>query len=61
MVYGLFLVLLNYIFISIQVLNNWYQSTFLGQRREDLISLFAEFFLGKKKRAVHSRFIYDTL
>jgi hypothetical protein len=44
------------------VLNNWYQSTFLGQRREDLFSLFAEFFfLGKKKRAAHFRFRYKVL
>jgi hypothetical protein len=33
----------------IQVLNNWYQSTFLGQRREDLFSLFAEFFREEKE------------
>jgi hypothetical protein len=61
MVYGLFFVLLNYICISGLVLNNWYQSTFLGQRREDLFSLFAEFFLGKKKRATHFRFRYKVL
>jgi hypothetical protein len=42
-------------------LNNWYQSTFLGQRREDLFSLFAEIFLGKKKRATHFRFRYKVL
>jgi hypothetical protein len=43
------------------VLNNWYQSTFLGQRREDLFSLFAEFFLGKKKRVAHFRFRSEAL
>jgi hypothetical protein len=57
-VYSVFVVIILY---SILVLNNWYQSTFLGQRREDLFSLFAEFFLGKKKRATHFRFRYEAL
>jgi hypothetical protein len=45
--FGLFLFIglfLKYIFISIQVLNNWYHSTFLGQRREEFLALFAYFF-----------------
>jgi hypothetical protein len=45
----------------VYVLNNWYQSTFLGQIREYLFSLFVEFFLGKKNRAMHFRFIYEYL
>jgi hypothetical protein len=41
-VYSVFVVI---IFADlILVLNNWYQSTFQGQRREYLFSLFAEFF-----------------
>ena len=47
--------------IQYWVLNNWYQSTFLGQRREDLFSLFADFFLGKKKRVAYFRFRYKVL
>jgi hypothetical protein len=44
------------------VLNNWYQSTFQGQRREDLFYLFVEnFFLGKKKRVTHFRLIFKVL
>jgi hypothetical protein len=35
--------ILIFIFVSIQVLNKWYQRTFLGQRREEF-SLFADFF-----------------
>ena len=42
--------ILRFIFRSIQEHNKWYQSTFLGQRREDLFSLFADFFFGEKKR-----------
>jgi hypothetical protein len=43
------------------VLNNWYHSTFLGQRREELFSLFVEFFIGKKKRVAHFRFRSEAL
>jgi hypothetical protein len=32
------------------VLNNWYQRTFLGQRREDLFYLFAEFFFSREEK-----------
>ena len=31
-------------FHIIQDLNDWYQSNFLGQRRETFLALFAEFF-----------------
>jgi hypothetical protein len=40
---------------------NWYQSTFLGQRREELFVIFEEFFLGKKKKATCFRFRYEVL
>ena len=40
--------LLRFIFISIQVLNKWYQSTFLG-RHCGQIFFFADFFSEKKK------------
>ena len=49
MVYGLCLVLLKYICRSGLGTCNWYQSTLLGQRREDLFSLFAEFFFREEK------------
>ena len=50
MVYGLFLVFSEvYFAFRYLVLNKWYQSTFLGQRREDLFSLFAEFFSREEK------------
>jgi hypothetical protein len=58
-VYSIFVVIISSDLVL--ELNNWYQSTFLGQRREDLFSLFAEFFLGKKKRAAHFRFRYKVL
>ena len=57
----IWVIIIYYIIKSFQVLNNWYQSTLLGQRREDLFSLFVEIFLGKKKRAAYFRFIYQVL
>jgi hypothetical protein len=50
-----------YFVFSILVLNNWYQSTFLGQRREEFFFSFCRNFLGKKKRAAHFRFRYEAL
>ena len=48
-IYCVFNICGYYIGRSIQVLNNWYQSTFQGQRREYLFSLFAEFFSREEK------------
>jgi hypothetical protein len=62
MVYGLFLV------ISEVYLQIWYRYLTIGIRALSLakegkifFSLFAEFFLGKKKRAAHFMFIYESL
>jgi hypothetical protein len=60
-IYCVFSICGDYICRSIQVLNNWYQSTFLGQRREEIFCSFCRNFLGKKKRAAHFRFIYEAL
>jgi hypothetical protein len=47
--YCVFSICGDYIFRYIQVLNNWYHSTFLGQIREGFFSLFAKFFSGRKR------------
>jgi hypothetical protein len=39
-----FLVILIFIFRSIQVLNNWHWITFLGQRREECFAIFSDLF-----------------
>jgi hypothetical protein len=57
----IFRYILIFIFIYIQVLNNWYQSTFLSQRREEIFALFCRNFIRKKNRVAHLRFIYEDL
>jgi membrane protein DedA with SNARE-associated domain len=56
-IYFIFNICGDYIFISILFLNDWYQITFLGQRREEFFFSFCRNFLGKKKREAHFRFI----
>jgi hypothetical protein len=48
----------DYIFRSILVFNNWYQSTFLGQTLWTNIFYFCRFFFSKKKKraAIFSKF-----
>jgi hypothetical protein len=41
------------------VYNIWYQSSFLGQRREAILVIFAELFL-RKKGVAHFRLRYET-
>jgi hypothetical protein len=60
-IYYVFSICGDYICRSIQVLNNWYQSTFLGQIREERFCSFYRKFLGKENRAMHFRFISEAL
>jgi hypothetical protein len=46
-VYSVFVVI---IFRSIQVLNKWYQSTFLGRSCGQLFFIFADFFFRRRKK-----------
>jgi hypothetical protein len=52
-IYFVFSICGYYIGRSIQVLNNWYQSTFLGRSCGQLFFIFADFFFfsERKKRA----------
>jgi hypothetical protein len=50
-IYCVFSICGDYICISIQVLNKWYQSTFLGRHCGQIFFIFADFFSEKKKRA----------
>ena len=45
----IWVIILSYIIRSIQVLNNWYQRTFLSQRREKMFGSFCIFFKRKKR------------
>jgi hypothetical protein len=49
-IYCVFIICGDYIFRSIQVLNNWYQSTFLGRSCGQIFFIFADFFFGLEKR-----------
>jgi hypothetical protein len=64
MVNGLWFIL-GIIEVYLQI---WYRYLTIGIRAlslakegKNFFSLFAEFFLGKKKRAAHFRFIYEAL
>jgi hypothetical protein len=55
-IYCVFSICGDYICRSIQVLNKWYQSTFLGRSCGQLFFIFADFFFGEEKRGPrHSR------
>jgi hypothetical protein len=49
-IYCVFSICGDYICRSIQVLNNWYQSTFLGQTLWANIFYFCRFFFSEKKK-----------
>jgi hypothetical protein len=57
-IYCVFSICGDYICRSIQVLNKWYQSTFLGRHSVDKYFLFLQiFFFGEEKRGPqHSRY-----
>jgi hypothetical protein len=48
-IYCVFNICGDYICISIQVLNKWYQSTFLGRHCGQIFFIFADFFFGEEK------------
>jgi hypothetical protein len=48
-IYCVFIICGDYICRSIQVLNKWYQSTFLGRHCGQIFFIFADFFSEKKK------------
>jgi hypothetical protein len=55
-IYCVFSICGDYICRSIQVLNKWYQSTFLGRHCGQIFFIFADFFFGEEKRGLrHSR------
>jgi hypothetical protein len=55
-IYCVFSICGDYICRSIQVLNKWYQSTFLGRHCGQIFFIFADFFFGEEKRGPrHSR------
>jgi hypothetical protein len=56
-IYCVFIIYGDYICRSIQVLNKWYQSTFLGRSCGQIFFIFADFFFfGEEKRGLrHSR------
>jgi hypothetical protein len=58
-IYCVFSICGDYICRSIQVLNKWYQSTFLGQTLWANIFIFADFFFRsrKKRAATFSKFL----
>ena len=49
-IYCVFSICGDYICISIQVLNNWYQSTFLGWSCGQIFFIFADFFFRRRKK-----------
>ena len=49
-IYCVFSICGYYIGRSIQVLNKWYQSTFLGRSCGQIFFLFADFFFSEKKK-----------